>query len=190
MVARVGAASKTTAATTRKRNAAAIKAASTSGKTKPAPKARRSWPGRPSLYTPAMCERICQHVANGGTIGQLDDEPSMPAAVTAWKWIQSDPDFYQRYLAATELRLARWSEEIVEIADLSNGKTVLVDKLRIDTRLRLMSKLARPAGSGNGNGAESSMAALSAMSWEEKIDHACDLFRTLGILVEDDKGDR
>lgn len=178
MVARVAAKPKTKTATMRKRNAAAAKA-----KAKPA---KRPMAGRPTKYTPEVSERICQHVAAGGTINGLDklDDRSMPTARTAWNWIQNNPDFFSRYTAACELRIARWPEQVLEIADAATDKTAFVDKIKIDTRLRLMSKLTRPAGTGDGAGG--STAALTAMSWEEKLDHACDLFRTLGILVEDE----
>lgn len=158
-------------------------------KPKAAPKPKRPMAGRPSKYSPEVSEKICQHIASGGTINGLDklDDPSLPTACVAWGWIQANPDFHSRYVAATELRLARWPEQVVEIADEqhTDSDAIAHAKLRIDVRLRLMHKLGRPAESGSGS--EGSTTALSGMSWEEKVAHAADLFRTLGILVEDDK---
>lgn len=153
------------------------------------PKPKRPMAGRPSKYSPEVSEKICQHIASGGTINGLDklEDNSMPNAWTAWNWIQANPDFHSRYVAACELRISRWPEQVVEIADEqhTDSDAIAHAKLRIDTRLRLMHKLGRPAESSSGS--EGSATALSGMSWEEKVAHAADLFRTLGILVEDDK---
>ena len=155
---------------------------------KPKRPAKRPGPGRPTTYSLAASEKVCQHIANGGTIGGLDklDDPSMPASRRAWEWLQAHDDFRSRYTAAAELRITRWPEQVLEIADEPevSAEAIARAKLRIDTRLRLMHKLARPVGDGG----EGSATALSGMSWEEKVAHAADLFRTLGILVEDDDG--
>lgn len=65
----------------------------------------------------------------------------MPAMSSVFLWIAKHPTFSEQYAQAQADRTVAWSEDLVEIADDSSGDTQR-DKLRVDTRKWLMSKMA------------------------------------------------
>jgi hypothetical protein len=114
--------------------------------------------GRPSVMTPEMQQVICLRIAEGETIRQIANDDEMPAASTIYLAVANDEAFSEQYARAREAQLARWEDEIIEIADdgsndwvereRRDGSTETVadqdhinrSKLRVDARKWIMSK--------------------------------------------------
>jgi hypothetical protein len=115
--------------------------------------------GRPSLFTAALGDEICERIAMGEAVRQVCLLPEMPDETTFYRWILKDEAFRAQYRKAKEAQMDRMEESLIEIADDSRNdwverenergekKTVLNDevvqraKVRIATRQWLMSKL-------------------------------------------------
>ena len=116
--------------------------------------------GRPSLYTQALAEEICERIANGETLNQICRDEHMPERRTVVDWALNDRDgFSARYARARDAQLEHWADEIVEISDdgsndwieretksgrvitVLNDEAVQRSRLRADNRKWLLSKL-------------------------------------------------
>jgi hypothetical protein len=81
--------------------------------------------GRPTIYTAALADKICERVSNGESLLQICVDESMPARSTIHRWlIESNadgtpkhPNFRDNYARATELRADVAFDEINKIAD-------------------------------------------------------------------------
>jgi len=110
--------------------------------------------GRPSSYTPALAETICEKIASGISLKDVCKTEGFPDEKTVRIWALTREDFRPMYIRAREERAERWADEIVEIADHARndymerefGKVVDHEhinrsRLRIDTRKWLMSRI-------------------------------------------------
>ncbi len=98
--------------------------------------------GRPSDYTDAMADHICERLACGESLREMcltDD--NLPCERTVYRWLLQSASFCQKYARAREFQAEPHLEDILEIADdptlEPNAKNV-----RIDARKWKMSKLA------------------------------------------------
>jgi hypothetical protein len=115
--------------------------------------------GRPSLYSPELCETICGLIADGHSLRSICSRDDMPCRRTVESWLARYEDFRRRYAFAHELQADQIGDEILEIADapvLGIIKTVTTDgsvettvggaiqrrRLRIDARKWQAAKLA------------------------------------------------
>jgi hypothetical protein len=115
--------------------------------------------GRPSLYSPELCEAICALIAGGRSLRKICARDDMPCRRTIENWLARYEDFRRRYAFAHELQADQIADEILEIADapvLGIIKTVTTDgsvettvgdaiqrrRLRIDARKWHAGKLA------------------------------------------------
>ena len=114
--------------------------------------------GRPSDYDDALAAMICERIAT--TPRGLDficaQDESLPAPSTIANWLNTRPEFVERYLRARERQADLIFDECLEIADeasrdtktgrdgaeVMDGEWVARSKLRVDTRLRMAGKLA------------------------------------------------
>jgi len=112
--------------------------------------------GRPSTYTHAAADEICERLAGGeGLIGICRDE-HLPAESTVRSWVVTDiHGFSARYARAREIQAERFVDEIIEISDDKTGDTITTEdgreihnrewtkrsRLRVDTRKWVMSKI-------------------------------------------------
>jgi hypothetical protein len=115
-------------------------------------------PGRPTLYSDALGERICELVISGLTLREITKAEDMPGRTTVFKWLARHEEFRDQYARAKELQAELMEEEILEIADdgtndwrdrqVRDGWVVReVDtehinrsRLRVDTRKWIMAK--------------------------------------------------
>ena len=97
--------------------------------------------GRPTDYNEEIAARICSEVASGRSLRSVVKDDDMPAMSSVFLWIAKYPIFSEQYAQAQSDRTVAWSEDLVEIADDASGDTQR-DKLRVDTRKWLMSKMA------------------------------------------------
>jgi hypothetical protein len=75
-------------------------------------------PGRPTLYTAEIADRILDELMAGRTLADLCSEPGMPASGTIRLWAKEDREgFAARYRQAREIGYDTMADEILAIAD-------------------------------------------------------------------------
>jgi hypothetical protein len=95
--------------------------------------------GRPTSYTEEVADSLCEHIALGMSLRSfcaLDGSPRVP---TVYRWLQSNPEFRERYARAREDQAETHADEIVSIADLAED--VNKARLQIDARKWVAAKL-------------------------------------------------
>lgn len=97
--------------------------------------------GRPTDFNDEVAATICAEIASGRSLRSICEDEGMPAAGTVYRWVSIHDVFREQYARAQQDRTVAWSEELVEISDDLTGDTNR-DKLRVDTRKWLMSKMA------------------------------------------------
>lgn len=111
-----------------------------SRKTKKAAPKRR--PGRPTLYTPRLAERICEAVATSELgLAAILKRKGMPGYSTVMQWLDRKPMFAEMYARAKEAQADLMAGRIVEIADSAGAEDVNVARLRVDARKWVAAKL-------------------------------------------------
>jgi hypothetical protein len=134
--------------------------------------------GRPSAFTQALADLICERLAAGESLRRICIDDNMPDKATVIRWKNSRDDFRDQYARAREDQAELYADDIIDIADdgsndwmireLGDGRTeaqiqhehVTRSRLRIDSRKWMLSKLkpgtygdkiqhANAAGDGN-----------------------------------------
>ena len=100
-------------------------------------------PGRPSKYNKKIGDKICQLVATFpyGLNKLCREVEGLPSAPMIRSWRLSNPEFSAQYARAKLIQADLLAEDCLEISDQSTSDTYMVDRLRIDTRKWLASKL-------------------------------------------------
>ena len=112
--------------------------------------------GRPSKYTPELAAEICERLSNREPLRQICRSDNMPAWQKIYEWMAKDPDLSGAIARARVMGYDAIAEETLLIADTPewgltetvspNGASVTKAdmlghrKLRIETRLKLLSK--------------------------------------------------
>jgi hypothetical protein len=96
-----------------------------------------------STYTPEIGLAICQLVSTGshGIDEICKNNPELPTARTIHTWCYKFPEFREQYQQAKRNQADILAEECLKIADNSTNATWGRDRLRIDTRKWLATKL-------------------------------------------------
>ena len=119
---------------------------------------KKNKPGRPSDYTEALADLICERIATHsvGLQRLCDLYDDMPEKSTIRRWCLKYPQFRTQYAQAKALQVETLIDEIIDIADdvsqdieisekgkeICNSEFIARSRLRIDTRKWLASKLA------------------------------------------------
>ena len=103
--------------------------------------------GRPTLFSAALADEIIRRTAAGESLRSICQSKHMPNEATVRGWDVADRQgFSTHYARARALRVERWAEEIIELADepVAPGDNAAVQRarLRVDVRKWLLSKLA------------------------------------------------
>lgn len=110
--------------------------------------------GRPSKYSKEMCDRICELIATSekGLHTICKENPDLPHFSTIMNWLgdEDKKEFLDKYARAREAQADYVFEQIRIIADhadedhtpFTGGNVVQRDKLRVDARKWIASKLA------------------------------------------------
>lgn len=94
---------------------------------------------RPSKVTPALMDEICDRLSKGEPMAQICRDDHMPDRATVWRWAEADDAFSQRIAHAREAGFDAIADDCLRIADDEEGDPQR-DKLRVDTRLKLLAK--------------------------------------------------
>lgn len=111
-------------------------------------------PGRPSSFTQEVADEICERLSKGEPLEQICRDEHMPAARTVSDWKKAHATFSADFVRAREEGFDAIAASCLEIADYGLNDTYLDDegnkrtdtdviqrsKLRIETRLKLLSK--------------------------------------------------
>lgn len=115
---------------------------------------------RPTIYSAELAERILLQLEAGKSLREICAADDMPSRATVTSWISGNrTGFASQYALAKEIGLDQLAEECLEIADapligeevitkadggveVRKGDMLGHRKLQIETRLKLLSKLA------------------------------------------------
>ena len=98
--------------------------------------------GRPSDYTKEIGDKICEIIATTSfSLAKISADNGFPHPSTIRRWIVKIDEFRDNYARAKLAQASILAEECLEIADNSIPEDYNVDRLRIDTRKWLASKL-------------------------------------------------
>lgn len=103
-----------------------------------------------------IIEEICDRIANNGeSVRNILKDDHMPNYVTFFRWVDADEAKRNQYARAMEVRAEKMAEELLNICDatendiiindegfpVTNHNVIQRDRLRLDTRKWLMSKM-------------------------------------------------
>lgn len=121
--------------------------------------------GRPNGYEPAICEAICERLAEGEALVRICAEPGMPSTGTVFNWLKAHEEFRAMYALAREVQ-GHWAFDAVsEAIEEATPETAYLAKVRIDALRWQAGRLAPRAfgdlkeraavgeGAGEGGGA-------------------------------------
>lgn len=94
------------------------------------------------MFSDDMRDEFLARIAAGESVNKVCKDPRMPAYSTVMKWAAEDEAFSEKYARAREDRSGVIFEEMLDIADDATAETVQQDRLRIDTRKWMLSKMA------------------------------------------------
>lgn len=97
--------------------------------------------GRPSDYTQEKADDICARISEGQSIRTICAADGMPDAKTLYSWIRKNDEFLQQYARAKEEQADALVEQMLDIADGADGQDPARDRLRLDARKWIASKL-------------------------------------------------
>lgn len=88
--------------------------------------------GRPTDYTDALADEICERVASGSSIRKICAEEGGPTMSAVFRWLNEHSYFQEQYVRAKEEQAELYADEIVQIADETNDPAKA--RLQIDAR--------------------------------------------------------
>ncbi len=113
--------------------------------------------GRPSKYSEALTDEICNRLAEGESLLGICKDAHMPCIATIWNWLDSKPGFLAKYARSRDAQAEYYANQIIDIADETpvtempdpdGGVTIRIDsagiqrnRLRVDARKWVASKL-------------------------------------------------
>lgn len=101
--------------------------------------------GRPSKYTEALANEICERLSKGEPLAVICRDERMPGYRTVYDWMEGKPAFSASIARAREEGFDIIASDCLSIADSSpyadDGPVVVArDKLKVETRLKLLAK--------------------------------------------------
>ena len=100
--------------------------------------------GRPSIFTQALADLICERIAEGESLRKICSGDEMPARTTVKRWIVEDKAFQAQYARAREERADYYVDRMLDEAESSEGLDapgVAAKRLIVDTLKWTASKL-------------------------------------------------
>ena len=92
-----------------------------------------------SLRTPELEAEIVARLSKGEPMAVICRDEHTPSVTTVWNWEQADPAFAESIARARAEGFDAIAAECLDIANSKEGE-VQRDKLRVDTRLKLLAK--------------------------------------------------
>jgi uncharacterized protein YodC (DUF2158 family) len=111
-----------------------------------------------STFTQEVADTICNRLLEGESLTHICTDSTLPNKPCILKWLRDFPEFATQYAHAREMQMELMATEIIDISEEEpmmtitfgeNGSKECIDnagiqrnRLRVDTRKWLMSKLA------------------------------------------------
>ena len=88
--------------------------------------------GRPSKYTTALAERICERISEGRSLRSVcRDADILVGPATVCGWVLDNDAFAEQYARASMLKAEARFDELIDIADrMENAEPAKVNSLR------------------------------------------------------------
>lgn len=83
--------------------------------------------GRPTSFTQAKADDICEQIADGKTLRELN----VPMT-TVVRWLEAHPEFRAQYARAREVQADALAEEIVAVARKAKAEDAQAVRVRVD----------------------------------------------------------
>jgi hypothetical protein len=109
--------------------------------------------GRPTIFTQAIADEICDRLGKGEPMAHICKDSHMPSVVAVWEKTQKDPAFSVSIARARDFGYDALADQALEIADderhdwrmsqkgeITDEVAIARARLRIDTRLKLVAK--------------------------------------------------
>lgn len=107
--------------------------------------------GRPTLFSEDLADEILAWIAGGRSLNSFCAQTGRPNISTIIRWLDSDPTFAQSYTRARELQADALIDQVLDIADATDGDTYVDpsgkrrtdheaihrSRLRVETRFKL-----------------------------------------------------
>lgn len=92
--------------------------------------------GRPSGYSLAVTNKICERLALGESLRKICEDKAMPSQSMVFGWLGDHSAFQERYARAREAQADFHVDEMIGIADdvRADSEAVAKARLRIDAR--------------------------------------------------------
>lgn len=87
--------------------------------------------GRPTKYTEALADSICDKLMDGMSMRQIAKLPSMPDRSTMLRWMSTNKDFAAKCAHAREEQADLMDDLILETANACTPETASADKVKI-----------------------------------------------------------
>lgn len=122
------------------------------------PPGRQNGRGRPSTFSQAIADEVCERLADGESLRSICDGEGMPDKATVFRWLAKEENhiFRDQYARARETQADSLFDDILAIADdgrndfmkrngdegwLANGEAIRRSQLRVDARKWMAGKL-------------------------------------------------
>lgn len=96
--------------------------------------------GRPTIYTQALADEICERLSHGETLRKMVLDEHMPASSAVYRWLDSNQSFKEQYAQARVKQADYYAEMIVDEAFGSHDASI--GRLRMDALKWAASKIA------------------------------------------------
>ena len=73
-------------------------------------------PGRPSIYSEALADEICERLACGESLRRICGDSHMPDKATVIRWLAKNAAFHEAYSSAREIQKHVWFDEMVDLS--------------------------------------------------------------------------
>jgi hypothetical protein len=100
--------------------------------------------GRPPFEAvpEGIADKICNLVAKGKSLRKIAEQKGMPHYSTIRRWLTDDKAFRHAYAIAKGVLADDALAEVLEIADGAEKDTLAVSEFKVNTRFRMIAKLA------------------------------------------------
>ncbi|MCO7225918.1 hypothetical protein [Pleionea sp. CnH1-48] len=81
-----------------------------------------------TTYIKEVAAKICELIANGATLVDIDKDKSLPARSTIFTWLKQQPEFEAMYVRAREMQSEYYVDEIVRLGEEAEQATLIDEK--------------------------------------------------------------
>jgi hypothetical protein len=96
--------------------------------------------GRPTIYTQALADEICERLAHGETLRKMVLDEHMPASSAIYRWLDNNESFKEQYAQARVRQADYYAEMIID--ESFGAHDASIGRLRMDALKWASSKIA------------------------------------------------